>query len=113
MRVSERSEGCSICGEILQITLRSIFASFEDEDLNRYFPLECPRRHHGCTPVVIHDGCDGTERFLPDVARHSTSATDGAGDPCSEHSNADVVTPDAFKALQAETAAHARSERNE
>lgn len=57
------NQECSKCDALLRLTLKSVIASFEDEDKNRYFPVECPHGHAECRPLIVYDGCDGTRRY--------------------------------------------------
>lgn len=56
------NQACTNCSALLQVTLQAIFESWEDEDKNRHFPVECPHRHAGCRPVIVHDGGNGRRR---------------------------------------------------
>jgi len=54
---------CNRCGTLLEISLESVFKSWEDEDKNRHYPLPCSSQID-CHPVIVRDGGTGRIQML-------------------------------------------------
>jgi hypothetical protein len=55
---------CDRCGPRLEISLTSVFDSWEDEDRNRHYPVPCTSSDSSCCPVIVRDGCTGHIRGI-------------------------------------------------